>query len=215
MGNTVVLLEGDLDFLRLRLALLHLALFFSQLGGLHREQIVLVGGVSLLLNSLDLALLVDGFLVIVKLEVALNDVNVGGLQEAADFPDVGGLDLGVSVDTSHSFGEADQGLELSDGVPVGSVGILVMFSSKFLIFGNEHLCRLFGELRLQGAANLDVGLDLAHAEMGVKSLILESVHIDNMLGDLDVLLILLLVEDHEEEIKSTHNRGRDINVVAE
>ena len=71
------------------------------------------------------------------------------------------------------------------------------------------------ELRLQGATHLDVGLELCHSEVRGQSSILNSVHIDNMARNVEVLIILLFVDDDEEKVETRHNRRADINVVAQ
>ena len=71
------------------------------------------------------------------------------------------------------------------------------------------------ELGLQGAAHLDVGLELCHSEVRGQSSILNSVHVDNMARNVEVLIVLLLVNDDEEEVETRHNWRADVNVVAE
>ena len=71
------------------------------------------------------------------------------------------------------------------------------------------------ELGLQGTANFDVGLKLCHSEVRGQCSILNSVHIDNMARNVEVLIILFLVDDDEKEVETRHNWRADINVEAQ
>jgi len=61
------------------------------------------------------------------------------------------------------------------------------------------------ELRKQGSGELDVGLHLLHREIWVESGVSESMHIDNVLGDMEIIFIILLVKDNKEDIESGHD----------
>ena len=71
------------------------------------------------------------------------------------------------------------------------------------------------ELRLQGTTNFDVGLKLCHREVRGQCSILNSVHIDNMARNMEVIIFLFLVDDDEEEVETRHNWRADIDVVAQ
>lgn len=71
------------------------------------------------------------------------------------------------------------------------------------------------ELGLQGATHLDVGLELCHSEVRGQSSILNSVHVDNMARNVEVLIILLLVNNDKEEVETRHNWRANINIVAQ
>ena len=71
------------------------------------------------------------------------------------------------------------------------------------------------ELRLQGTTNLDVGLKLCHREVRRQCCILNSVHIDNMARNMEVIIIFFLVDDDKKEVETRHNWWADINVVAQ
>ena len=71
------------------------------------------------------------------------------------------------------------------------------------------------ELRLQGTAHLDVGLKLRHSEVRGQCSILNSMHVDNMARNVEVIIFLFLVNDDEEEVEAGHNWRANINVVAQ
>ena len=119
------------------------------------------------------------------------------------------------MQAGHSLRESNQGLELSDRVPVRGVGtgsVLVRLS-KLLVLIFEDLGRVSCELRLQSATHLDVGLELLHAEVRVQGCILKSVHVDDMPGDVEVIIVFFLVKNDKEQVKSGHNGRRDVHVV--
>ena len=86
--------------------------------------------------------------------------------------------------------------------------------SQLLVLLFEDKGRLTHELRSNSPAHLDVGLELGHGEFRLEGRILQSMHIDDMPSDVEVLLVLLFVVDDEEKVESRHDWRRDLNVVA-
>lgn len=70
--------------------------------------------------------------------------------------------------------------------------------SELLVFVFEDQGGVSSELRLEGAANLNVGLELSHRVSGLQSGVLQSMHVHDVASDGKVLLIVLLVENDEE-----------------
>lgn len=68
------------------------------------------------------------------------------------------------------------------------------------------------ELWQQGSGKLDVGLHLLHCKVWVESSVPKSMHIYNMLSNVEIFIIILLVKDHKEDVKSRHDRWRDIDI---
>jgi len=56
-----------------------------------------------------------------------------------------------------------------------------------------------------GSAKLDVSLNLFHSEFWIDSSFFKSVHVHDMLGDVEIIIVVLFVEDDEENIESGHN----------
>ena len=87
--------------------------------------------------------------------------------------------------------------------------------SQLLVLLLEDKGGLSGELWLQGTTHLDVGLELRHREVRGQCCVLNSVHVDNMARNVEVLVFLFLVNDDEEEVEAGHNWRADIDVVAQ
>ena len=62
------------------------------------------------------------------------------------------------------------------------------------------------ELRLDSATHFNVSLQLLSAEVWAESIVLKSVHVDNVFGNCEILFVVLFIEDHKEQIESTHDR---------
>jgi hypothetical protein len=56
---------------------------------------------------------------------------------------------------------------------------------------------------------------LLHLEIRVDSLILESMHVHDVSGDLVIFIVILFIKDDEEDVKTRHDRGRDVHVESE
>ena len=74
--------------------------------------------------------------------------------------------------------------------------------TKLLVVKLKHLGRFSSELWLKRAADLDVCLKLFHCEVRVEGPILQPVHVDYMLGNVEVILVVLLIEDDKEEVEA-------------
>mgnify|MGYP000146576971 CR=1 FL=1 len=100
------------------------------------------------------------------------DVDVGVSEKSANLLDVNWSYPVIAMGSSHCLGESNERLELSDSDLVSSLilGLLSLSDGFVLLFQNH--CRLFGELRVNGPAELDIGLYLLHLEIRVDSLIL-------------------------------------------
>lgn len=86
--------------------------------------------------------------------------------------------------------------------------------SELLVFVSEDHGGVSGELRLESAANLDVGLQLSHRVDGLECSVLQSVHVHDVTSDGVVLLIVLFVKDDEEKVETRHDGGRNVHIVA-
>jgi hypothetical protein len=171
----------------------------------------------LLLLSLahNLSLLIDLILNLSEFDVALDDVNVGGTHQAANFSHIHRFDFLITVSASHALTQTDQRLKLTDSDLVGrsTLGILLVLPHTFELL-LEHLSCLLGELRLNGSAELDISLELLGREGRVQGILLQSVHLDDVIGDVNVIIITLLIENDEEEVETRHDRCRDVHVEA-
>ena len=70
---------------------------------------------------------------------------------------------------SHGLTEANQRLQLSHSVAIGG---LVVRLTQFFVLVLEDQGTVPGELGLEGACDLDVGLQLRHSEVWLQCLIL-------------------------------------------
>lgn len=202
-GSPAELIEGDLDLL----ASVSTRVLLSSTWHLK----------VLLLLSLahNLSLLVDLILNLSEFDVALDDVNVGGAHQAANFSHIHRLDFLITVSASHTLTQTNQRLKLADSDLVGrsTLGILLVLPHTFELF-LEHLSCLLGELRLNRSAELDVSLELLGREGRVQGVLLQSVHLHDVIGDVNVIIITLLIENDEEEVETRHDRCRDVYVEA-
>ena len=62
-----------------------------------------------------------------------------------------------------------------------------------------------GELGFDASANFNVSLKYLGAEIRTQSIILKSVHVDNMLCNGKIFILILLIKDDKEKIKSRHD----------
>ena len=152
-GSPAEIIEGDLDLLT---SVTTRVLLSSTL---HVK--------VLLLLSLAhyLSLLVDLILNLGELDVTLDNVDVRGAHQAANFSDIHQLDFLITVSASHALTQTDQRLELTDSDLVGrsSLGILLVLPHTLELL-LEHLSCFFGKLRFNGSAELDVSLELLGRE---------------------------------------------------
>ena len=111
-------------------------------------------------------------------------------------------DLSISMDTGHCFRESNKGLKLSYCVPIASLRVRVelvkSILSQITILFLQHLSGFFSENWSNCLTNFDVSLESFHIKVNFESLILKSMHVDNMLGDQEILFISLLILDDEE-----------------
>ena len=100
-----------------------------------------VAGVHLLHVPLLLHVLVDLVLVFFELDICLDDVDVGGLEQAAHFAHVRRSDHRVGVQAGHRLGQSDQRLELTDRVPVAgrrAASVLVRLSQLLVLVPQDQ-----------------------------------------------------------------------------
>ena len=92
---------------------------------------------------------------------------------------------------------------MSDSKPVA---ILCAFGEYCLahvtVLFLENLCSFLGEDWFEGSAHLDVGLQGLHVEVYLEGFVLEAMHVHDVLGNAEVLLVYLLVLNDEEQVKS-------------
>lgn len=62
------------------------------------------------------------------------------------------------------------------------------------------------EVRIEIAAEFDVGLHLVELERWRQGVILKSVHVHNVLCNVIVLVVVLVVKDQEEDVETGHDR---------
>ena len=84
--------------------------------------------------------------------------------------------------------------------------------SHQFVFLFQDLCTLLREVRVQVAAELDVGLHLIQFERWRQCIILQSVHVHNVLCDVVILIIILVIKNEEEDVETGHDGRRDVHV---
>lgn len=114
------------------------------------------------LPSVLLPLLIDIFLDVLECDVGLSKSNVAVSKQAAHFSYVGGSDCVVAVSPGHGLRKSNQRLKLSDRDLVRSPATCVLSLSDALVLLLQDLSTFLGELRVDGSAELDVGLNLFH-----------------------------------------------------
>ena len=138
----------------------------SQLGGITYKEVIASSScqaLGLLHLTALCDLLVHLLLVLLELDVVLHDVDVRGLEKAADFAHIGRANDRVSVKARHGLRQPDERLELAHGVAVAlRTARACRRLSHLLEFVSQDSSRLFRELRLECAADLDVSLELRH-----------------------------------------------------
>ena len=67
------------------------------------------------------------------------------------------------------------------------------------------LARPLPHLGVECSGVADITLQSLRAKFRIDSLILETMHIDDMFGDVQIRLLIALVEDHKEHIESAHD----------
>lgn len=90
------------------------------------------------------------------------------------------------------------------------ISLLSLSDALVLLFQNVRT--LLSELRIDCPAEFDVGLDLLHCEIWGESVVHESVHVNNVLCDMEIFIIILFIKNDEEDIKSGHNWRGNINI---
>ena len=68
------------------------------------------------------------------------------------------------------------------------------------------------EVRVEIAAEFDVGLHLIKLEGWLQGVILQSMHIHNVLRNVIVLVIILIIEQQKEYVETGHDWSRDVHV---
>lgn len=91
---------------------------------------------------------------------------------------------------------------------------LLLLSDGFVLFLQNHSSFLV-ELRIDGSTELDVGLHLFHLEVWIDSIVLKSVHVHDVLGDMEIFIVILFIKDNEEDVKTRHDRWRDVHIKLE
>jgi hypothetical protein len=148
---------------------------------------------------------IDLFLDILKLNIILLDVDVAISEKSADLLDIGWSYLVVAVSPCHGFRQSDERLQLPNCDLVGRFVLGLLSLSDHLVLFLEDLCGLPGELRVDCPAKLNVSLHLLHFEEWVASLIPQTMHVDDVLGDIVVFLVVFLVENYEEDVETGHD----------
>jgi hypothetical protein len=74
--------------------------------------------------------------------------------------------------------------------------------SQITVLFLENLGGFLSKDRLEGSAHLDVSLQSLHGEVNLEGLVLEPMHVDNVLGNIKILLVYLFILNDEEEVKS-------------
>ena len=90
-----------------------------------------------------------------------------------------------------------------------------MSLSNEFVFIFQNQSTFLSELWSDGSAELDVSLHLLHSEFWVDCSFFKSVHVYDVLGDVEIVIVVLFVEDDEENVESGHNWRRDIDVESE
>lgn len=70
-------------------------------------------------------------------------------------------------------------------------------------------------MRVDGSAEFDVGLHLFHLEVWVDSIVLKSMHVHDVLSDMEIFVVILFIKDNEEDVKTRHDRRRDVHIKLE
>ena len=163
-GNPLVLLEGDLDLLLVRLdRLLRSALILGIFLCLKSEKFILeLVGLGAVRHAALNHLFIDSDLVLFELNIALYDVDVRRPEQAASLLNVSWSDDRVSMQPSHGLRQTNQRLELSDSVAVSGRALAARALPQFLVLVSQNGCGFANELRPNCAAHLDIGLELGH-----------------------------------------------------
>lgn len=81
-----------------------------------------------------------------------------------------------------------------------------------LIFFFKNHCTFLSEGGVDCSAEFDVSLHLVKREWWLKSIILKTVHVYNVLRNVVVFIVIFVVKHQEEDIESRHDWGRDLHV---
>lgn len=85
--------------------------------------------------------------------------------------------------------------------------------SDELVLLLQNLGTLFGKVRGDCSAELDVSSHFIELERRQEGIILESVHVHDMLSNIVVLIIILVIEDQEEDVETGHNGWGYVHIV--
>ena len=105
---------------------------------------------------------------------------------------------------------------MTNGNLVRSSAVVGLLSLSYdFIFFFQNSSRFLCELRSNGSAELNVSLNLFHSEFWIDSSFFESVHVDDMVSDVVIFLVVLFIKNNEEDIESGHKGRSNIDVISE
>ena len=64
-------------------------------------------------------------------------------------------------------------------------------------------------------SKFDVGLNLLHLEIWINSFVTKSMHVDDMVSDVVIFLVILLIKNNEENVESGHKWRSNVDVISE
>ena len=109
------------------------------------------------------------------------------------------------MNSCHGLRQSNQGFELSYGVSVAGLRLTSSVErvlTQLAILFLEHLCSFFSESWFDCSANLNISLQSFEVKVNFESLILEAVHVDDVLGNIEVYFLTLVILNDEEQIES-------------
>ena len=118
--------------------------------------------------------------------------------------------------SSHCLRETDERFQLTDSNLVSTLQIATLVSgTHHLVLVFQNFSTFLAESRIDVTSKFDVGLNLLHLEIWINSFVTKSMHVDDMVSDVVIFLVILLIKNNEENVESGHKWRSNVDVISE
>lgn len=152
-----------------------------------------------------LSFLIDFILDLFEFNIILLNVYIAVSQKSADLFHIKWFYYLITVSSCHRLRKSNKRFKLSYSHFIGMLLVQFFSLSNLFILFFQNFSTFFCKLRVNCSAEFDVGLNFFHFKIRIKSLIFESVHVDNVLCNLVIFIVIFFIKYQEKYIKSRHN----------
>eukprot|EP00166_Cyanidium_caldarium_P006048 ctg_786.g159 len=164
-------------------------------------------------------------LLAIQLHVLGVDVDDGLAQQTRRLLHVFGPHHRVQMQAGQRFRQPDHRLELAHGDAVGGAAAAAAAAStsalgqvvgpQLLVVLHQQVARLGRDARLQRAGEPNIPLQLLGAQLRLNGLALMLMQTHNIARDVVVADLVAIVQNHEEQVETRHDRRRHLQIAAQ